>query len=416
MERQKKIWLINKHAVPVYLNGTHIRTVKLAEYFSKMGYDVTIFGSSTIHNRNMDLIDDSRYYKEQVYDDIKFVHIKTKKYNNNNLKRIYSFIEFSVKMLLIKKKYDKPDIIIHTSNIPFDFLIYFLARNLKSKYIVEVLDLWPESFVAFGIIKKNNPLLKLFYWIEKWLYTKADNVVFSLEGGSQYIKDKGWDIESGGSIDLEKIHYINNGVDIKEFNFNINNYKIEDKNLEDSSKIKIIYLGSIRLVNNLKQLIDVAAILKKDKRIVFLIYGDGIDRQYLEDYCLLNNIDNVIFKDKWISPQYVPYVLSKGDVNILNYRPNSIEKYGGSQNKLFLSLASGKPICCNINMGYSIVNKHNLGITKNFNNSQEYADALLSIVNLDTASYADMCRRSKQVAQQFDYELLAKMYTFIFEK
>lgn len=412
-ESLKKIWLVNKHAVPYELNGTHIRTVKLSEFFTKMGHDVIIFGSSTVHNRNIDLIEDKSLYIEKNHNGSRFVHIKTKKYKSNGLYRIYSFLEFSLKLFLIRNKFEKPDIIIHTSNIPFDILVLIIAKKLKAKYIIEVLDLWPESFVAFGLIKKNNPLLRTFYAIEKWAYTHADKIVFSMEGGLQYIKEKKWDNQSGGPIDLDKVFYINNGVDIKEFNKNINTYKISDEDLENDLK-KITYLGSIRLVNNLKQLIDAAALLKSDKKIVFLIYGDGGDRKYLENYCIQNRIDNVVFKEKWLDPKYVPFVLSKSYINILNYKPNPIEKYGGSQNKLFLSLASGKPICCNLNMGYSPIVKYNLGICKNFSSSEEYASALFSLINLDEERYNEMCNRSIDVAKQFDFELLAQKYSRLF--
>ena len=47
--------------------------------------------------------------------------------------------------------------------------------------------------------------------IEKCLYQKADEIVFSMEGGKDYIIEKGWDLESGGKIDLKKVR-ISSGV------------------------------------------------------------------------------------------------------------------------------------------------------------------------------------------------------------
>lgn len=63
-----------------------------------------------------------------------------------------------------------------------------------------------------GILNKKNPIVPLLYKFEKWLYTKADQVVFSMEGGRDYIIDKKWDTDHGGPIDLKKVFYINNGV------------------------------------------------------------------------------------------------------------------------------------------------------------------------------------------------------------
>ena len=171
-----------------------------------------------------------------------------------------------------------------------------------------------------------------------------------MEGGRDYIIEKGWDLDSGGSINLNKVHYINNGVDINEFDNNKILYKIEDPDLENDQIFKVIYLGSIRLANDIKQLIDAAKLLLDYSNIQFYIYGDGPDRVYLEKYCTEQHITNVKFKQKWIDLKYVPYVLSKSSLNILNYRRSNITKFGGSQSKSFQYMASGKPICSNVRM------------------------------------------------------------------
>lgn len=52
---------------------------------------------------------------------------------------------------------------------------------------------------------------------------------------------------------------------------------------------------------------------------IFLIYGDGDDRESLIQYCKEHNLWNVKFKAKWTDPKYVPFILSKSYLNILNY-------------------------------------------------------------------------------------------------
>jgi glycosyltransferase involved in cell wall biosynthesis len=69
------------------------------------------------------------------------------------------------------------------------------------------------------------------------------------------VRENGWDSDQGGTIDLNKLHYINNGIDLSEFNVNMQRYKIEDFDLANDKTFNIIYLGSIRLANNLKLLI-----------------------------------------------------------------------------------------------------------------------------------------------------------------
>lgn len=254
----KKIWLVNFNAMPPQ-HESRLRTIKFAQYLSEFGFDVTIFGSSIMHNMNIDLISDKSKFIERSYDGIKFVHIKTKKYTKNGLSRIFSLIEFHVKLWCLSKKFDRPDFVVHGSSNPFGNFFYYCVKQLKAKYIVEVLDLWPESFISFGIISKRNPFLKIAYLAERWLYSKADRLVFSMEGGKDYIISKKWDIHQGGSIDMDKVFYINNGVDLQDFDEYKKLYKIDDTDLENNKLFRVTYLGSIRLVNNLKRLIDAAA-------------------------------------------------------------------------------------------------------------------------------------------------------------
>lgn len=402
---RKRIWLINQYAMPPELES-RLRTIKFAHYLSESGYDVTIFASSVMHNMGMDLIEDDSVYIEREYGDLKFVHIKTKNYKSNGINRVIGLIQFPIKFLRIAKRFKKPDVIIQTATVPFGNLIYYFAKRIKAKYIVEILDLWPETFVDLGMISKKNPLLSICYFCEKWLYGRADSIVFSMEGGQNYIIDKKWSIEQGGPIDLKKVHYINNGVDLSDFSRYRDTFKLEDAILEDDSIKKIIYLGSIRLANNLRRLVDAANEIKERENIVFLIYGDGDDRVFLENYCKEQRIANVVFKEKWIDPQYVPYVLSRATVNVLNYMPGNFGKYGGSQSKLFQYLAAGKPICSNLNMMYDIINKYNVGISREYASPVEYAEALLSLVNLGEENYKLMCERAKVAANDFDYKIL----------
>ena len=267
--------------------------------------------------------------------------------------------------------------------------------------------MWPDSFVRFGLISPKNLFIKWAYNIEKKIYEKADRIIFTFEGGIDYLKERKWITELGGKIDTKKVNYINNGVNIAKFNKDKELYRLEDKDLSDDNYFKIIYLGSIRLVNNIKQLVDAAKILQENTRYKFLIYGDGSDRDYLKKYCIENNISNVIFKEKRIPLKYVPYILSKSSLNILNYKKD-FGVYGISSGKLFQYLASSKPICSNIKMNYCLITKYNLGIAKQFENSQEYAYAIRAFGEMDNRSYSAMCKRVNEVVNQFDYNVLSE--------
>lgn len=405
----KTIWLINAYAMPPE-REQRIQTLKRAFYLNKRGYEVFIFGGSHLHNTNINLIKDNKKFLHNNYDGINFVHVKNKSYNNNSILRVYSLIEFYIRLFEVTKFIKKPDIISLYCSIPFSNVVYFLAKKLKAKLILEVVDLWPETFVSLKLMSKFNPFLKILYLSEKWIYSKAYKIVFSMEGGFQYIKDKKWDIDSGGPINLKKFFYINNGVDLTDFNSNRIQFNLEDDDLNNDDIFKVIYLGSIRLANGINLILDAAKLLADNKNVKFLIYGDGPERANIEKRILIEKIDNVILKQTWVELKYVPFILSKSSLNLLNYSNNSIFRYGGSQSKLFQYMASGKPICSNVKMGHCLISKFNLGIAKDFVNSKEYADAIYSFYLLPKEQYDEICFNALIASKEFDYIFLTNKY------
>ena len=184
--------------------------------------------------------------------------------------------------------------------------------------------------------------------------------------------------------------------------------------MKDDSIKKVIYIGSIRFANNVGSLIDAAKRLQEFKEVKILIYGNGVDRPVLEQRCKREGIDNVVFKQTWIDPKYVPYVLSKSYVNILNYMPGQFGSYGGSQSKMFQYMASGHPICCNLEMMYCPIKKHNIGIAKIYAGADEYADAIRTLLTMPHEEYEAMCMRARKTAEEFDYQVLTDKLVQLF--
>lgn len=409
---KKSVWLINPAAIPPQYE-VRIQTLKRAQYLIENGYNVFILGGSFLHNTSINLITDDKSYLIKDYDGIKYIHIRNSCYSSNNYKRIVSMIEFFVRLWFYAREFPKPDYICTHSAIPFGAISYFVSRKVKARFIVDVVDLWPESFVAYKLVSKYNLFVKLSYIIEHWLYTKAEVLIFSMEGGRDYILEKGWSIGQGGGIDINKVYYINNGVDLTDFEYNSINYRIEDTDLQNDSTFKVIYIGSIRLANNLRRLIDAAQILEKHDRIKILIYGDGEERDLLERYCVENGITNVLFKQKWVELKYVPYILSRSSLNILNYMPSPLFRFGGSQTKSFQYMASGKPICANVDMNYCPIKKYEIGVAQSFDSAQSYAESILYFYQLANDKYNLMCQNAKNAAVDYDYRKLTEKFIAI---
>lgn len=401
----KTVWIVNKYAMPPQYES-RLRAIKFAHFLTLAGYKVIVFGASSMHNTNINLINDGAPYIRRKYDDIDFVHIKSRQYKKTaGLNRILSEFEFFYRLRFHVDKFEKPDYILQTAG-PLIFnpiLKYALKHSIP--FIQESLDVWPDDFVDFGLISAKNPIMKILYAQAKYNCAQANALIYSWSGCYEYLKQKKWDMKNGGPVNLDKVFYINNGVDLNDFNQWKSTYTLEDVDLNSNRK-KVIYLGSIRLANNVMQLVKAAEVLLSHKNnAIFLIYGDGDDREKIIEYCRLHNLTNVVIKDKWVDPKYVPFILSQSYINILNYTEN-FGRYGISSSKMFQYMASGKPIVCNIDIYYNPIEKYKIGISKHFESSLEYAEAIESILNLSVSEYDDMCESAVKASKEFDYKHL----------
>ncbi|HOD61763.1 MAG TPA: glycosyltransferase family 4 protein [Bacilli bacterium] len=402
----KTIWIVNYYAASPATTGNH-RHFEFAKHLIAANYRIRVFSAGFIQTKGIDLVPNNQKYFNTIYEGIPYTHIKVKHYVGNGIKRMLSITQFALRLFFLKKLFEHPDIIIHNIHAPFDYPVVWCASRLKAKYIAEAWDLWPHDFVTFGLIKDSNPLLKVAYLFEKRMYEKASYIIFSFEGGLDYLHERKWTTATGGSIRPDKVHYINNGINLKEFYENIIKYPSSDSDVNAKDKFKVIYMGSLRLVNDVKQVLDAASLLQNESRFLFLIYGNGTDKAFLQNYCIENHIENVVFKNDWIPSCEVPYVVSQASLNIMNYK-RGFGEYGVSSGKMFQYFAAGKPILCNIKINYSDIERHNLGLDTNIESPEQYANIIRSFANMDSVSYKSMCGRVKDIAKEFDYNVLSK--------
>ena len=335
------IWIVNHYAIPPNMGGL-VRHYYFSKYLQKKGHNVKIFTSSKIHNTDINMIKDRSLYKEEIEDGVEYTFVKSRDYKGNGMDRVINMMDLPFKTWKAMKLFyerQKPDVIYTSSP---DLFVAFFALRFGRKYkipvVVEVRDLWPESIVEYNRMSRKNPIIQVLYQLEKWIYKKADQLIFTMEGGKDYICDKGWEKE----INLSKVNHVNNGVDLEEFDENQKIYQITDRDLEDDNYFKVLYMGSIRMVNNLRLLLKAAEELKRRKipNIKILVYGDGTEKEALQQEAEKLDV-NMYFKGR-VKKKYIPYILTKADVNLINLQNSNLEKYGCSWNKLFEYMASGK--------------------------------------------------------------------------
>src|SRR5699024_7323573 len=158
--------------------NTQNRHNQFAKQLKKYGYEVTIFFSSHVHNSSINLIEDNRLYKDDYIDGIRYIAIRTRSYTDSEKQREFNMVDFYIK----------------------------IAKKFKVRCVCEVRDLWPLTLVKMGRIEEKSLIAQILYIMEKYIYKKADKLIFTMSGGKQYVIDQGW----SKRIDTNKIYHINN--------------------------------------------------------------------------------------------------------------------------------------------------------------------------------------------------------------
>lgn len=403
------IWLINHYAVPPKYYPL-ARTTNFAKYLMRMGHTVTIFAASSVHNSDINLITDGQAWREETVDGVHYVYVRCRSYTGNGKQRIINMFEFPHRLKKVCRHFSRPDAVLASSATPPACMAGLdIAKGYGAKALAEVSDLWPRSFIEYGFFSASNPVLIPMYAYEKRMYQKADALIFTMEGAYDYIVEQGWEKE----IPRSKVHYINNGVDLEQFDYNKEHFRVEDADLDEPDTFKVVYTGSIRKVNNLGLLLDAAKNVK-DSRIKFLIWGDGDERAALEQRVREEHIGNVVFKGK-VEKKYIPSIVSRANANLMHSTPGPLFRFGISPNKMFDYFAAGKPILMDFATNYNPVEQYQAGIVLDAVSGETTAQTLQQMAAWPEAEYVRYCQRARRAAEDYDFKRLTDKLIAVIE-
>lgn len=414
----KTVWILNHYAGNMFVvaGGRHYY---MAKYLKEKGYNPVVFCSNYDHFTRKNCVPSEELWvkKQESITQVPYVFVKTRAYSNNGKQRVLNMMDFYYGVLRSAKKYAEengvPDIIYASSVHPLTLVAGIkLAKYFKVKCISEVRDLWPESIVAYSSKwTRTNPIMRLLYMGEKWIYKKSDAIIMTWAGGYDYIKDQGWQ----NLIPESKVFHISNGVDLEPYLKNICDNPFRDDDLENSAYKNFIYTGSIRKVNNLAILVSAASILKRNGNSIarILVFGDGDELERLKKEA--EHLDNIVFKGR-VEKNFIPSILSQGYASILHNSSTELDKYGQSQNKFFEYLAAGRPILMTYSVGHSVIKKNGCGIELDVQSPEAIAQAIESICDLSNIEYQNYCEKAEYCAKKYDYRELCNQLITVIEQ
>ena len=421
---KKKVWIMNHYAIGMLLNrgGRHYW---IAEQLQRDGYEPVVFGCNAKQDADEDFFParngrSPKWQVEHSPSGIPFVVIRSTHYKGNGISRVGNMALFAANLISSAKEYARitgaPDVIYASSVHPLTvFAGEHLARYFKVPCIGEARDLWPETLVAYGAVKRESPFGKLLYAGEKLMYRRADAMVFTMEGAPDYIREHGWDTAHGGPIRLDRVYNINNGVDIEAFDRNVQEFPYSDPDLDDPSLFCAVYTGAVRRANNLGLLLEALTYLRDLENFKILIWGRGYEIEKLKQRAEeLGLSDRFVFKP-FVNKQYVPSILTKSDCNLMHWERSTVNNYGYDYNKLFEYLAAGKVVFSTIQSGHSLLVNKNCGIETTGPSPKDFAEGLRAIYNMTPEERAEWGKRARNAAGDYDFKVQTKVLEHIIE-
>ena len=401
MKNKYTIWFVNDYAGAPQI-GMEYRHYYLGKELVKMGHDVTIISANYSH-----LFYELPKKSAEDIEGITYHWIKTFNYGDaHSKKRVFKWFLFALKLLKYIKVKEKPTAIVVSTAAPFAILsAYILAKKLNAQLIFEVKDIWPLSLIELGGFSSSHPFIRLMAWFEKFALKKSDVIVSNLQNYGEHMRD-----DVGIQRDFV---WISNGVDLEELK-SIEPLDPQIKEKIPQDKFIIGYAGTVGVANALESFCEAAKILQDNKEILFVIVGEGQEKENL--IAQFGELENLLFIDA-IPKMQIQSMLECFDICYIGAKKKDIYRYGVSPNKLFEYLYSAKPILYGISTEKSIMDLVKCGLTVESDSSESIVEGVIKLYNMPKEQREEMGRVGKEyVLSNFTYSKLAQKYEKLINK
>lgn len=252
--------------------------------------------------------------------------------------RLMTYFSFVLASLLLgTTKMQRQDVVLVESPPLFLGLSgLWLKWWLDARMVFNVSDLWPESAVAMGMLR-NRFLIWLSTQLEELSYRFSSLVLGQTENIVANISSR---VRTPTAL-------ITNGVDSSIFSDSaIRAREVPRRAFGFSHKFVVGYAGLFGLAQGLDVVLDAAELLTHVPDVLFVLFGDGPEKERLVQESLRRGLFNVRFYPPE-SKKTMPAVMASFDATLVPLKRLDLFK-GALPCKLFESMASGSTVILGI--------------------------------------------------------------------
>lgn len=392
---------------PPETNAQASRVFERARHWVRWGHEVTVLTCApNFPGGNIYPGYRNRWRQVEHIDGIRVVRVKTFiAPNTGTVLRIIDFLSFMASAFVAGLFERRPDVLAATSPQFFAGVAgCALAMVRRCPFVLELADLWPDSIVAVGAMKRSLALR----WLEKvemFLYRRASGIVALTASFKRNLVRRG--------VDERKIQVVMNGVDLSRYSPRLRDAAFARRWNLPADDFVVGYIGTHGMAHALTNVLDAAELLR-DLGIRFLFVGAGADREKLMADAARRGLINVTFVPAQ-PKEMMPAVWSVCDVALVHLK-NAPLFETVIPSKIFEAMGMGKPILLAAPEGEAtrIIVRERNGVCVAPQDPEKLAAAALSLKN-SPSSVEELSRRSLAAAPQYSRERQARDVLVAFE-
>jgi len=231
----------------------------------------------------------------------------------------------------------RPDaILVYSPPLTLGVAAHWLARRWRSAFVLNVQDLFPQNAIDLGALR--HPLLIAFFrWLERFVYRRAAALSVHSPGNAAWLRAQG--------IPADKLHIIPNWVDVEAFaGEDAGNRLRRELGLED--RFVVLFAGVMGYAQDMEMIVEAAARLTDEPRVVFLLVGEGSERAGVERRVLELGLKNVRLLPFVARADY-PALVAASNVGLVTLKKTM--KTPVVPSKLATYLAAARPVVASLN-------------------------------------------------------------------
>ena len=244
-------------------------------------------------------------------------------------------VVFSLRTILhILRHRRKNDVLLITTAPPFLSIVGYIANLLlKTNYVCLVYDLYPDVATEFGLISATNPIAKLWDWVNRLVWQRAQNIIVLSETMKNRITTKHPKLESKIAI----IHNWANADWIKPIAKQKNWFACEHG---IDHKFTVLYSGNLGRCHDVDTILGAIELLKDDP-VQFVFIGAGAKHDICRQTVEAAGFDSCTFLP-YQDRKNLPYSLTACDLALVSIAPGMEGIVAPS--KLYGVMAAGRAI------------------------------------------------------------------------